>query len=96
MTEAQALGLLFVVVLFVAYGVWDLSHAPASGQRREAMARFWSIIFPGGQRQHPISATLFFTFGNFWSALSAPCRHHLRTIPDRPGEISMVSTARVG
>jgi hypothetical protein len=26
MTEAQALGLLFVVVSFVAYGVWDLSH----------------------------------------------------------------------
>ena len=26
MTEAQALGLLFVVLLFVAYGVWDLSH----------------------------------------------------------------------
>ena len=26
MTEAQALGLLLVVVLFVAYGVWDLSH----------------------------------------------------------------------
>jgi len=26
MTEAQALGLLLVVLLFVAYGVWDLSH----------------------------------------------------------------------
>jgi hypothetical protein len=26
MSEAQALGLLFVVLLFVAYGVWDLSH----------------------------------------------------------------------
>ena len=26
MTEAQALVLLFVVLLFVGYGVWDLSH----------------------------------------------------------------------
>jgi len=26
MTEAQALGALFVVLLFVAYCVWDLSH----------------------------------------------------------------------
>ena len=26
MTEAHALGLLFVLLLFVAYSVWDLSH----------------------------------------------------------------------